>query len=63
MNLDNALDIMDVIAINKYLLGGTTLEKQAQINADVDLNGQIDSTDSLNILKRIVEIIPELPVK
>ncbi len=61
VNLDGMVDIMDVIALNRFLLGSGTLDKNAKSSADVDLNNQIDSTDSLNILKRVVEIIT-LPV-
>ena len=62
VNQDNAVDIMDVIALNKFLLGSGSLDDQGQKNADVDLNEQLDSTDSLNILKKVVEIIDKLPV-
>ncbi len=63
MNADEAVDIMDVIALNKYLLGASTLDENAKALADVDQNGKLDSTDSLNILKFVVEIIDALPVK
>ncbi len=63
VNEDKNIDIMDVIAINKYLLGTSQLGKTAQQNADVDRDGTIDSTDSLNILKYVVEIVTALPIK
>ena len=56
------VDIMDVIAINKSLLGGLTLTDQGKTNADVDLNQAIDTTDALNILKAVVKLTT-LPVK
>ena len=62
VNLDGAIDIMDVIALNKFLLGSSELDKDNKAAADVDLNGQLDSTDSLNILKRVVDLIAKLPV-
>ncbi len=63
VNGDDAIDIMDVIALNKYILGSMKLDDQAKANADADGNGTLDSTDSLNILKYVVELITELPVK
>ena len=41
---------MDVIAINKFLLGAKTLEGTGLANADVDLNKTVDSNDALDIL-------------
>ena len=52
---------MDVILLNKYLLGSIKLEGQGKVNADVDQNESVDSTDSLNILKCVVELLT-LPV-
>ncbi len=60
---DNAVDILDVIALNKFLLGSETLTADQKTAADVDLNDEIDSTDSLNILKYVVEMVSALPVK
>lgn len=52
-----SVDIMDVILVNKYLLGSASFTEADKAAADVDGNGEVDSTDSLNILKRVVEII------
>lgn len=57
VNLDGTVDILDVIAINKFLLGSVTFEESQRICADVDKNGAIDATDSLNILKFVVKIL------
>jgi hypothetical protein len=56
---------MDVIAVNKYLLGSSTMSDDGKANADVDANSKIESTDSLNILKCVVEMIEQssFPVK
>lgn len=62
VNSDGEVDILDVIALNKFLLGSVSLSADAQKNADVDGNETIDSTDSLNILKKVVKIIDTLPV-
>ncbi len=51
------IDIMDVIRVNKFLLGSGDLTDSQKLTADVDKNGDIDATDSLNILKRVVEVI------
>ena len=63
LNLDDSVNILDVIVINKFLLGVNKLEGSANANADVDLNKKIDSNDALYILKRALDVITELPVK
>ena len=60
---DGSVDILDVIQLNKFLLGSASLDDAAKANADVDGNNSIDATDSLNILKCVVEIIDSLPIK
>jgi len=62
VNKDGSIDIMDVIAINKFLLGVKQLDDAEQKNADVNLDETINSTDSLNILKFVLNIIEKLPV-
>ena len=56
-NLDGAIDIMDVISINRYLLGSLKFNNTQKYNANVDSNDVIDTTDSLLILKYVVELI------
>ena len=58
---DGDVDIMDVIALNKSILGSTSLSPQGKKNADVDRNSNIDTTDALNVLKYVVKLI-QLPV-
>ena len=58
---DGKVDIMDVIALNKSLLGSNTLTPQGKRNADVDRNELIDTTDALNVLKAVVKLVT-LPV-
>jgi hypothetical protein len=60
---NGTIDILDVITLNKNILGKETLSAQAQKNADADSNKKIDSNDSLTILKYIVGLVSELPVK
>ena len=58
VNVDDTVTISDVIALNKYLLGDAkAASAQGLINADVDVNNSIDSTDSLNILKACVQLL------
>ena len=54
-NLDCEVDILDVIAANKHILGVGILDKTGLKNADMDGNGTADSEDSLAILKKILE--------
>ena len=56
------VDILDVITLNKSLMIGEVLTAEGKANADVDKNGVINETDSLNILKFVVELIT-LPVE
>ena len=60
VNLDGEVSIMDVIAINRYLLGVSKLGSKAKQNANVDGNESIDAADSLLILKYALEIIDTL---
>ena len=67
VNVDDTVTISDVIALNKYLLGDAkAASAQGLINADVDVNNSIDSTDSLNILKACVQLLDadkDFPIK
>ncbi len=56
-NEDGAVNIMDIILINKAIFGKAELSDQGQINADVDKSGSPDSTDSLMIMKYVVKLI------
>ena len=61
-DLNGKINILDVITLNKNLLGKETFTKEQQLAADVDLSSTPDSTDSLIILKYIVGIVESLPV-
>jgi hypothetical protein len=65
VNCDGQINVMDIIRFNKFSVGAVTLDEQAQANADVDANGEINSTDGLNILKRVVDILKDsdFPIK
>ena len=60
---DGGLDFLDVIALNQYLLGSCTLDAYSREAADVDKNGTIDTTDSLMILKEVVEVTKDFVEK
>ena len=53
---DELLSIIDVILLNRYLLGSLHYLPCQKLAADVDDNGEIDPTDSLTILKEVVGI-------
>lgn len=55
-NLDCVVDILDVIAANKNILGVGTLDKTGVKNVDMNGNGKTESDDSLAILKLILDI-------
>ena len=59
------VDILDVITLNKAIMGKEILTAQGKINADVNQNDKPDSTDALNILKLIVGMMKasDFPVK
>ena len=61
-NCDGSVDILDIITLNKALLGNTPLSDTGTLNADVDGDGKPTANDSLAILKFIVKILDKLPM-
>jgi aryl-phospho-beta-D-glucosidase BglC (GH1 family) len=61
-NDDGTVNILDVIALNKSMMGSYTLTSTGMKVSDVDLDGSISAADSLLIMKYIVKMIAELPV-
>ncbi|MBR0484289.1 MAG: dockerin type I repeat-containing protein, partial [Oscillospiraceae bacterium] len=59
------VDILDVITLNKAILGKESLTAQGEKNADVNQSGAPDSSDALNIMKLIVRIYTQddMPLK
>jgi hypothetical protein len=57
LNGDGKVDILDVIRLNKSLLGVEQLTDAQTAAADVDGNGKVESNDSLLILKYVLEMI------
>ena len=60
-NEDGVVDVVDVLLVNKVLLGIAQFEGDGRLNADVDNNGKIEDVDAMNILKSVVKLV-ELPV-
>ena len=56
VNLDGDLNIMDVIAVNKFILGIRKLDDAARKQADINNDGTVTSEDSLRILKSVLGI-------
>ena len=65
VNEDGTVDIMDVIILNKFLLGGKTLSNQAKANADVNADNAVNESDSLLLLKAVVSLVDanSFPIK
>ena len=63
MDLNDKVDILDVITLNRNLLGKEDISAIQQKVADVDLSGRPDAADALIIMKHIVGIEPTLPVE
>ena len=59
---DTTLDIMDVIAMNKFLPGAKELAPAVKNACDVNGDGVVDSSDSFLILKRVLGIIDKFPI-
>jgi len=59
-NCDGVVDILDVITINKAILGKEDLSAQGLKNADLNGNGKPDSDESLSVMKYIVKLVTEL---
>ncbi|MBR1554797.1 MAG: endo-1,4-beta-xylanase, partial [Oscillospiraceae bacterium] len=59
VDLSGEINILDVITVNKAILGKEILSKQQETNADVNQNGVPDSSDALLIMKYIVGLVKE----
>lgn len=62
VDCNGAVNLLDVVLLNKNIMLGEKLSDQGKINADVDLNNALNPTDSLSILKYCVKLV-ELPIK
>jgi len=60
VNCDGAVDILDVIRLNKNLLAGEKLPEQGVQNADVDGDSTPTAADALLILKYTIRLVDSL---
>ena len=54
---------MDVIRLNKFLVGVARMTVGSTDNADVNADSKVDVSDSLDLLKYVLNIIEELPIR
>ena len=57
INNDGKIDIVDVLTVNRFILGKTSLTSAQQKLADVSTDGQVTPEDALLMMKKIVGII------
>lgn len=57
VNLDNNIDVLDVILLNRAILGKEKLSALQDAVADVNKDGTVNASDSLVIMKMIVGLI------
>ena len=62
MDENGAVELLDVILLNKNLLGMEKLTDKGAANANVNSDALVDGSDSLLILKSLVSLVT-LPVK
>ncbi len=62
VDMNDTVNILDVITLNKNLLGKEALDDEQRKRANVVADDTVDSVDSLTILKRIVGLVTALPV-
>ena len=58
--IDGKIDILDVITINKSILGKETLSAMQINSSDINKNGKADANDSISIMKYIVGVTETL---
>lgn len=61
VNLDNAVDMTDLIVLNKIVAGTIKASEQQIANGDLDVSGGIDGIDAKYLLQFNVHIIEQLP--
>ncbi|MBQ7014402.1 MAG: dockerin type I repeat-containing protein, partial [Oscillospiraceae bacterium] len=62
VNLDGSVTIVDVVMLNKHLMGEQDLTSTQKKAADCNVDSEIAPADSLIILKSLVDLVSELPV-
>ena len=56
VNTDGVIDILDVIALNRYLIGVSSPKAESRAAADYNDDGRITAEDSIEILRHVLEI-------
>ena len=57
MDESGKIDILDVITLNKSLMGKEKLTEQGTKNADVTKDDNVNASDAIDIMKYIVGLI------
>lgn len=60
INDDGEVNVLDVIIMNKHLLGSGSLSAQGKVNADINKDGTATAADSLYMMKYVVKLIENL---
>lgn len=61
INLDGAVDLADVVLLNKAVAGAVTLGAEARRNADCNSDGGLSANDSMVLLEFLVHLVETLP--
>ncbi|MDE5885344.1 MAG: hypothetical protein K2H29_09765 [Oscillospiraceae bacterium] len=56
---DGAVDISDVVLMNRVYAGVDEISEKGLANADVDQSGKIELSDSMNVLRLLVHLLDE----
>ena len=56
---DGETSVLDVISVNRYILGKADFSETQFTSADVDKSGIVDSADALLMMKKVVGIVEE----
>jgi len=63
LNLDNTISMIDIVYLNKYIAGVSTLNEQQEKNANCyAADTEINAQDSTALMNRISQAIDSLPV-
>ena len=62
MNLDNIVDLIDTIVINKYLANLIQFSDMQQANADCYQDGTVNEQDATALMQFVIFLIDDLPV-
>ena len=62
VNLDNIVDLIDTIVINKYLANLIQFSDMQQVNADCYQDGTVNEQDATALMQFVIFLIDNLPV-